>query len=44
LLVHSRLQWDYVPLGGDFCSGKKVAWTEEQEVFTTGNAIRPGSK
>ncbi|KAI3431459.1 hypothetical protein D9Q98_004511 [Chlorella vulgaris] len=37
-------EWDYVPLGGDFCSGKKVAWTEEQEVFTTGNAIRPGSK
>lgn len=39
-----EVEWDYAPLGGDFCTGELLSWTPDQEVFTVPNSLSLGSK
>ncbi|KAL4440358.1 hypothetical protein ABPG75_003359 [Micractinium tetrahymenae] len=39
-----EVEWNYTPMGGDFCSGKLLSWTREQAVFTVPTHLSLGSK
>ncbi|KAL4429029.1 hypothetical protein ABPG77_006068 [Micractinium sp. CCAP 211/92] len=39
-----EVEWNYAPLGGDFCSGELLSWTPDQAVFTVPNHLSLGSK